>query len=150
MLLGGLWHGADWTFVIWGGFHGVMLAVERMNGKKPFYHKMPVWLQTALTFLAVMFAWIFFRCDTLPGALTYIRCMFIPSVGHGLISGLVFKPYYLISFAAAGISVWALKDTWEYTQTLTPSVITTGFLLFALSVAMLAVQSYNPFIYFIF
>ena len=154
MLLGGLWHGAGWTFVIWGGLHGILLALERMNGKRPFYHRAPAWLQTALTFLLVMFGWIFFRSGSLPEALTYIRCMFAPAAvsgaGHGLIAGLLMKPYYLISFLLAGFAVWGLADTWEYTQKLTAGVIITGFVLFVLSVAMLAVQSYNPFIYFIF
>ncbi len=153
MLLGGLWHGAGWTFVIWGGFHGIMLALERMNGKKPFYHRAPAWLQTLLTFLLVTFAWIFFRCGTLPEALLYIKCMFSASAAgtfHGLIEGILFKPYHLISFACAGICIWGCRDTWEFTQELAPIKLFAVFLLFAVSVLLLFVQSYNPFIYFIF
>ena len=41
MLLGGLWHGASWNFVIWGGIHGSMLVLERAHGKNAFYHRMP-------------------------------------------------------------------------------------------------------------
>src|SRR5256885_9670187 len=40
MLLGGLWHGASWNFVIWGGIHGGMLAFERSQGRESFYHNL--------------------------------------------------------------------------------------------------------------
>lgn len=59
MLLGGLWHGANWTFVIWGGFHGVMLAWERLwrgRGKSPVG-----WLPRVRTFFLVSLAWVVFR-----------------------------------------------------------------------------------------
>ncbi len=62
MLLGGLWHGAGWTFVIWGGLHGTFLIVERvwrrLRGDRP---GLPAWCGRALTFLAVVFAWLFFK-----------------------------------------------------------------------------------------
>src|SRR5690606_13656681 len=41
MVLGGLWHGASWNFAIWGGIHGIWLAVERMQGKDSFYRHLP-------------------------------------------------------------------------------------------------------------
>jgi alginate O-acetyltransferase complex protein AlgI len=59
MLLGGLWHGAAWTFVVWGGIHGVGLCVERAFGTVRSR-----WLGRVLTFHIVCFAWIFFRADS--------------------------------------------------------------------------------------
>jgi len=59
MLLGGLWHGASWNYVIWGGIHGSMLAFERSQGRESFYHNLPRALRVALTFLIVMVAWVF-------------------------------------------------------------------------------------------
>jgi len=59
MLLGGLWHGAAWTFVVWGGIHGAVLAIERATGWRP-----NVWLGRFVTFHVVCFAWIFFRADS--------------------------------------------------------------------------------------
>ena len=50
MLIGGLWHGASWNFIIWGGIHGAMLSVERMMGKKSFYGHLPHILKVAITF----------------------------------------------------------------------------------------------------
>ena len=67
MLLGGLWHGASWTFVVWGGLHGLYLAVERaLRGR--FGHIEPGALATVcigqLTFVLVSIAWVFFRAKS--------------------------------------------------------------------------------------
>ncbi|MFL5955088.1 MAG: MBOAT family O-acyltransferase [Gaiellaceae bacterium] len=59
MLLGGLWHGAAWTFVVWGGIHGLGLSLERATGWRP-----NKWLGRLITFHVVCFAWIFFRADS--------------------------------------------------------------------------------------
>ena len=69
MLLGGLWHGASWTFVIWGGIHGTGLAVERWRRDRRGAAREPgparIWMQRLLTFNLVCFAWIFFRSDSI-------------------------------------------------------------------------------------
>src|SRR4030042_1206926 len=72
MLLGGLWHGASWNFVIWGGIHGLLLTIERLNGEKPLYHRLPSALRMIITFVIILFTWVFFRADTLPRAVGYI------------------------------------------------------------------------------
>jgi len=63
MLLGGLWHGASWTFVVWGGIHGLGLSVERAVGWEP-RSVAGRWFGRILTFHVVCFAWIFFRADS--------------------------------------------------------------------------------------
>ena len=63
MLLGGLWHGAAWTFVAWGGIHGLVLSVERATGWRPT-SRAGQWLGRVMTFHIVCFAWIFFRADS--------------------------------------------------------------------------------------
>jgi D-alanyl-lipoteichoic acid acyltransferase DltB (MBOAT superfamily) len=63
MLLGGLWHGAAWTFVVWGGIHGLGLAVERATGWRP-HTRAQQWLGRVLTFHVVCLGWIFFRADS--------------------------------------------------------------------------------------
>jgi alginate O-acetyltransferase complex protein AlgI len=83
MLLGGLWHGAAWTFVIWGALHGIYLAVHKLilGDKKveltPFPHKVNEWIKWVVgafvTFHLVCLAWIFFRADNLPNALAYLK-----------------------------------------------------------------------------
>ena len=152
MLLGGLWHGASWNFLIWGGIHGGYLAFERAQGKESIYHKLPALLQIVITFFIVLIAWVFFRADTLPDATRYLKCMFGGSTpGQGeAVRGLIYNPYYVVNFILAGITIWALPQTWDFTRRLTWPKIAWCILLFFISLIALTTQSYNPFIYFIF
>ena len=123
MLLGGLWHGASWNFVIWGGIHGGMLALERKRGKASFYGSIPKPLRVIATFLLVLIAWVFFRINELPHAITYLQCMFSkvqiqPSTD--LIAGILYQPYYLLVMGIAGVVIWRFPQTWDWTQQLTP------------------------------
>ena len=81
MLIGGLWHGANWTFVAWGGMHGVFLVINNLFRKLLSKLKLE-WLwenlmykiaAAALTFAAVAFAWTFFRAQSFHGALTVLK-----------------------------------------------------------------------------
>ncbi len=78
MLLGGLWHGASWNFVIWGAMHGTALVLERMLGLtgKEGGRRLPPVIAWLLTFHFVCFAWVFFRSQTFDSALDYFRVMF--------------------------------------------------------------------------
>lgn len=71
-LLSGLWHGADVTFLIWGGLHGLFLCAERLVGEKAPRHPR---LRHFFTLLLVGFAWIFFRADSLADALLILKVM---------------------------------------------------------------------------
>ena len=82
MLLGGLWHGASWNFVVWGGLHGVYLGVERVLTAR-LGHVAPSSARTAvraalglLTFLLVCVTWVFFRVDTFEHAWLVVSAMF--------------------------------------------------------------------------
>ena len=81
MLLGGLWHGAGWTFVLWGGLHGLYLAIHRVwSGVVPAPRcdaeaRARCVLGWAVTMLAVIVAWVFFRAADLPTALGMLRSM---------------------------------------------------------------------------
>jgi D-alanyl-lipoteichoic acid acyltransferase DltB (MBOAT superfamily) len=70
MLLGGLWHGAGWTFILWGGLHGLMLCLNHawryLRRGRP--GRLERGLLAALTFLAIVVTWVFFRADSLDGA----------------------------------------------------------------------------------
>jgi len=81
MLIGGLWHGASWTFVIWGGIHGFYLVLERLGRK--LVPPCRVWRWSAVrlffalvTFTLVCMTWVFFRVDTLDQAFLLIKSMF--------------------------------------------------------------------------
>jgi len=85
-LLTGLWHGANWTFVIWGTLHGIYLIIEKWFAnfsKKKFHVKLPTWLQIpinglriVLTFNIVAFTWIFFKADNFKNAWSYLTGIF--------------------------------------------------------------------------
>jgi alginate O-acetyltransferase complex protein AlgI len=92
MLIGGLWHGASWTFVVWGGLHGLYLVGERVVRR--IVPASPIWdtpfartFLILLTFVLVCFAWVFFRASTFDQAFRICRAM----VGDG--SGAVHAPY---------------------------------------------------------
>jgi len=88
MLLGGLWHGASWNFVIWGGYHGALLSVERIfRGDRPIRDEW-TWLYPAkaiLTFGLVLISWVFFRAADLPQSLQILGQMFSRTEGHMLL-----------------------------------------------------------------
>lgn len=78
-LLSGLWHGANWTFVLWGAMHGIASVFERTV--KIDKWKTPRILKTALTFLFVTFAWSLFRADSLPDAMLLWNRLFHGGIG---------------------------------------------------------------------
>ena len=78
MLLGGLWHGASWTFVVWGGLHGCWLAIERFFAedlKAPIDIKLGTAFSRLITLTVVGIAWIFFRATTLKQALSMVGAL---------------------------------------------------------------------------
>jgi D-alanyl-lipoteichoic acid acyltransferase DltB (MBOAT superfamily) len=85
MLLGGLWHGASWNFVVWGGYHGALLSFERMfRGKKsaePAHWTALYPLHAVVTFALVMIGWVFFRAASFHDSLYVLHQMFF--VPHG-------------------------------------------------------------------
>ena len=73
MLLGGLWHGGGWTFVIWGGLQGLYLSIN--HGWRKLNISLPKWLAWTITFLAVIFGWVMFRAQSLSDAMEMIQAM---------------------------------------------------------------------------
>jgi len=153
MLLGGLWHGAAWTFVVWGAVHGALLALERLRGKSAVYGAVPAPARMVLTFAIVLVTWVFFRAPDMPHAVAYLGDMVGAGARHpgaGLLAGIVYQPYYLATFIIAAVIVWGAPQTWDWTRTLTAGRAAIALALFALSAVVLATQAFNPFIYFIF
>lgn len=100
MLLGGLWHGANWTFVIWGAYHGALLAIQRATPKS-WGEAIPRPFAIGSTFLAICVGWIFFRAQTLADAWTILRRLFVPSLG----TSLDFEARAIVLMALAGTFV---------------------------------------------
>jgi alginate O-acetyltransferase complex protein AlgI len=94
MLLGGLWHGASWTFVVWGGLHGFYLIVERvlkaqLGGVALFHTAAFKILSYGSTFVVVTLTWVFFRAETFAQATTLLATMFADVPRRELSSGQV-------------------------------------------------------------
>jgi len=77
-ILGGLWHGAAWTFIIWGIYQGTLVA--GYYASKKVWDDMPISIQRILTFFFVIIGWIFFRSDNVPMALVLLEKMFHLSI----------------------------------------------------------------------
>jgi len=86
-LIGGLWHGANWTFIIWGAMHGVATVIQRLWQYTKI--RLPGFIGTIITFMFVCFTWAFFRADSLDSGLQMSQNMLgangfkLPSVYHG-------------------------------------------------------------------
>ena len=144
MLLCGLWHGASWTFVVWGGLHGVYLIVQRYLQKivPDFSVLRTIYARIVLslaTYFLVCFAWVFFRAETFGKAFLIIKSM----LGTGCKStGLYLLPpdIYISVFITIFIFTihWCMKDTsLEKVAEKTPgwllSVIIAGMLIFVIT-----------------
>ncbi len=93
MLLGGLWHGASWTFVIWGGYHGLLLCIYRYGQGRRWWgierSNRSVWLiNKVTTFFLVCVGWVWFRAESLEDALLIFRGMFWLTPGDTYLLGL--------------------------------------------------------------
>lgn len=73
MLLGGLWHGAAWTFMIWGGIHAICIAINHVWHKVGI--ELPIFFSWLLTFLMVVIAWVFFRAQSFNAAISLLKSM---------------------------------------------------------------------------
>jgi len=123
MLLGGLWHGAGWTFVVWGGLHGLYLII---NHAWRFAFGPPssdpttgvLWFKRTAVFLAVTVAWVFFRSDSMGAAYNMLQGM---SGASGFAAGSDYTAS--LGWIAAGlIIVWALPNTYQMFARFNPSL----------------------------
>ena len=130
MLLGGLWHGASWTFVFWGGLHGAYLCInhawhacKRRCGLRLLPVQLARPLSVFITFSAVVVAWVFFRAETFPGALLMLQSMFgILSVdaGHQALYG---HPDKVFRWVAGGcVIVWFMPNIMQIFDRVKPSI----------------------------
>ena len=148
MLLGGLWHGANWTFVLWGAWHGGILILERYWEQRWGKPLLPGWLRVIKTMLLVIFGWVLFRAANLDGAAR----MFEGMLGF---NGLGFSPPVAWQVTPDRLMVLALGVVLVYAM---PWLKRQGgshlryllLPLFLWAVATLSAQSFTPFLYFQF
>lgn len=163
----GLWHGASWSFVVWGLFHGAFLVIERV-GLGTWLGRRPRALRHGYTMLVAIVGWVFFRAESLPRALEHLGAMFFLSEGApalwplalylerpialalllGSVGSLPWAPALGRRLAALGRSEQVGPRVAHATLELGAGLLLVLALL--ASAARLAADTYNPFIYFRF
>ncbi len=159
-LLCGLWHGASWTFVVWGVFHGLLLVTERAGWGRVLA-RLPPAAQHLQTLLWVMVGWVFFRAPSVGHALLFLRALVGGSAGVAPLEAVSMVTPAVVLALTAGIIgstpvVAELAGRWRATTgergapvwTLARECALVGLLL--LSTMQVASGTYNPFIYFRF
>jgi len=170
MLLGGLWHGAGWTFVVWGALHGIYLTANHLWREmisQRHLQWVPGWMGTlaggALTFVAVVAAWVVFRADNMAQAMVMLNAMFginarpisLDAVLHGnllLITDMSGRD--LLRLLLPGLLwVWLLPNSIRVRFIKGGAILTAAqiaLVLYMLFVAIDQFGSYSPFLYFQF
>ena len=97
MLIGGLWHGASWTFVVWGAYHGLLLAAYRRWADK--WDALPTTVRQLSMFLLAVVGWVFFRATSFTMAMDLLRRMFTPASG-------TLVPQPALALVAIVIAAW--------------------------------------------
>jgi alginate O-acetyltransferase complex protein AlgI len=115
MLLGGLWHGASWTFVVWGGLHGVYLAVERVLRGAYSGARVASTLAfriglAALTYFLVNLTWVFFRAEDFPTAWRVMSAMLGWGAGELLVLSSANVAIGSVTISAILIVHWLMRD----------------------------------------
>ncbi|MBI3491590.1 MAG: MBOAT family protein [Acidobacteria bacterium] len=180
----GLWHGASWHFVVWGLWHGTFLVIERVRFRRvrkdppyssthpassisrpgpsgPGIRSWPIWPH-AYALLVVMIGWVFFRAETLSGALAFLKAL------AGLTTAaptpytvqwyLTSELWLALAAGAIGSTPWVPALAARLSRSKTPSVAWSASLasmamlvaILLTSVMHIAARTYNPFIYFRF
>lgn len=152
----GLWHGADWTFVVWGLLHGTLFALETLLRRTvvgPARSKAGRVLSTALTFAAVSFCWIFFRAESLGHAALLLGQLFAPwdlSAGLALLGPKLTDALRLAIILALCPALYRMGDEGDRAR---PRDMTYVYFLLAIAAAWLLRSQQglqNAFIYFQF
>jgi alginate O-acetyltransferase complex protein AlgI len=157
MLVCGFWHGAGWTFIIWGLYHGVFMSVERLFLTK-LMKKAGRIASAMFTFFVVTIGWVIFRAETTDHAFEIYNLMF--SMNRQVVDFMVTPQLIVLLIVSAVFSFWALAGKIEKWQMqLYTGIRSTGGLiaitlaalfLFILGLSQVTATGFNPFIYFRF
>ena len=149
-LLGGLWHGAGWTFVFWGFLHGVALVVHRL------WRKLNIKINTLLawfvTFNFINIAWVFFRAKEWDDALKVLKAMFFGELVTNDIwlSNIYADKYLMLQLALAGALVLLAKNSMELRKEFATNNYTLTFIVLLLVSSFLNLSGVHEFLYFNF
>jgi alginate O-acetyltransferase complex protein AlgI len=157
-LLCGLWHGASWTFVVWGGYHGLFLIFERLGFGRILNHLGAPFRHAYLLFV-VMLGWVWFRSSSLEQANGFFAALF--GLHSGEYQGIDFLQLELLLALGFGVLAcfpvlrwlreWSEKVTTPMGRSSLAILELAGlYLCFVAAIIRLAAESYQPFIYFRF
>jgi alginate O-acetyltransferase complex protein AlgI len=147
MFLGGLWHGASWTFAIWGIYHGLLLTVYHQSQVR--WDKLNLKFQRVLTFILVCFGWVFFRASTFGEAMSWFGGLF-GLQGVGALQAtelLIFGFVTLALFIEYLVSIETQNSDFGMVQVYKPAQIILGMLGAG---ALLMMNYSSKFLYFQF
>ena len=146
MLIGGLWHGANWTFVIWGLYHGLLLVAHR--GFAVYWEQLPRLIRQFAMLILVCVGWVFFRAADVETASELLKRMFIPTSGALLAEWVPFLP--VLGFAAfwgmLGPNCFDLFQNYAWRRWHGPVFA----ILFGVCVGLILGGGNSPFLYFQF
>jgi len=154
-LLTGIWHGSDWTFILWGSLYGVVIIMERLFLGK-LLDKLPDWICWLYTMLLVMLGWVLFASPDISTAFSYMGNMF---GSNGILTD--DRALYLLKNYAIVLifGIFGATDAWKIivgkAEEKFPAAVHCAMpicktAVFALCTAYLVDATYNPFLYFIF
>lgn len=157
MLLGGLWHGASWTFVFWGGLNGAALCLDKLSRRKAGRSsKLTRGVNVILTFAFITFTWIFFRADTFNDAWLVIKGIFTLQQGLHQPFSWAFAGLVLLAVSTIAAEIKANKEGKATVDGFYPTVDLksipglTVFLVFIGLILGLSYTGEQPFVYFQF
>jgi alginate O-acetyltransferase complex protein AlgI len=155
-LASGLWHGASWSFILWGAYHGLFLVLERSFLLK-LYEKIGKLPSTLITFLIVVIGWVFFRVENISHAFLFLKRMFAFDFKNTLSFDSEFYTFFTLAIFFAFFTYFkkgqkiqdlVYFDSYSIKRHLaiTPIII----ILLVLSISSITAFGFNPFIYFRF
>ena len=153
MLVGGLWHGANWVFVAWGLFHGLLLGLERFLGRRSVYNTLPRSLRVGMTFLLVLFSWVLFRSTTMTNASGYFASMFgftESTTSAMLLAAELYTPSHFIVMTICAAFVIQPAQSFDWVRDLSWPKVLLLLTLFLSAIGQMFSQAFNPFLYFQF
>ncbi|MDY0142870.1 MAG: MBOAT family protein [Bacteroidales bacterium] len=155
-LISGLWHGASWTFIVWGAFHGIFLILDRLFLLK-ILNKSGKIISITLTFLVTVVGWVIFRSESMGFAFDFIEKLFNFTSGQIITPDTEFWTIFIIavvfSFFTAikpGLKIEQKVFYTDYTWTRYIIMGVLCMILLILSTASITSSGFNPFIYFRF
>jgi alginate O-acetyltransferase complex protein AlgI len=151
-LLCGLWHGAGWTFIVWGAWHGFWLVVERIRKTAGPTGRIGL-MGRFTTFVLVTLGWVVFRATDPGEAWRMLSIMLWPRSAEGgsmLLSGVIYTRGHLILMVLCTLLVFQPVQGFDWTRRLSWARVLVLVILFTLSVMTMFAQSFRSFLYFQF